>query len=244
MKFLSAFLRSFMIQGSWNYDRLQGVGWSVAIEPLLRKLPGGKHGSSYRYALGRATQYFNSHPFFATLAIGAVARAEYKGLSSERIERFRSAIKGSLGAVGDRFIWAGVMPVASTLGVLATVDISPLVGIITFLVAFNAVHFTIRAWGLRTGWTKGPAVANALYHPVLRGSVRIGGFAAPFALGIATPVVVEALFTGFALGARIAAVMAAAGMFICLRWLLPTFGAARLGALAIAIALLIGALWR
>ena len=86
--FLLAFLRSFVIQASWNFPRLQGTGWAVTIEPLLRLLPGGKHGRSYRDSIARACQYFNSHPFFANFAIGAVARAELKGVDAGEIRIF------------------------------------------------------------------------------------------------------------------------------------------------------------
>ena len=31
-------LRLFTVQGSWNYERMQGIGMGVAEEPLLRDL--------------------------------------------------------------------------------------------------------------------------------------------------------------------------------------------------------------
>ena len=189
MMFLLAFLRSFTIQASWNLHRLQATGWSVTIEPLLRLLPGGKHGRSYRDSMSRACQYFNSHPFFANFAIGAVARAELKGVEPEDVEKFRDAIKGPLGSLGDRLIWVGLLPIASSMGLLATVVVSPVAGVITFLFVFNVVHVVIRFWGLRAGLRHGFSVSKALHGRILQSSVKFGESAAPFVLGLATPVV-------------------------------------------------------
>jgi len=114
----AALLRSFSIQGSWSLDRLQGIGFAVSIEPLLRLLPGGRNGIRYRAALGRATGYFNAHPFLAGLAVGAVARADRDDLPQPQVDRLRAALKGPLGALGDRLVWAGVLPLASAAGIL------------------------------------------------------------------------------------------------------------------------------
>ena len=243
MKFVTAFLRSFFLQASWNFNRLQGTGWSITIEPLLRLLPGGKHGRSYRDAMARASQYFNSHPFFANFAIAAVARAELKGVDAEQVEKFRDAIKGPLGSVGDRLIWAGLLPVASALGLLAAVLVAPLVGVATLLVTFNVVHVAIRMWGLRAGWRSGFGVGKALHSRALQSSIKFGEFAAPFAFGLATPVLAVHYLSGFDTGARIAALGAAAVTVMFFRWVMPTASAARFGTAAIVLALVIGGLW-
>src|SRR3990172_13012892 len=104
------FARLFAVQGSWNYETLLGNGIAFAVEPALRLLPGGKGGAAYRAALARQGGYFNAHPYLASVAVGALARAELEGEAPERIERFRTACSGPLGSVGDRLIWAGWLP--------------------------------------------------------------------------------------------------------------------------------------
>src|SRR5207244_1881645 len=54
-----ALLRLFAVQGSYNYERMLGVGVGVAEEPLLRDLADGK----YRPAVARGAHFFNSHPY-------------------------------------------------------------------------------------------------------------------------------------------------------------------------------------
>ena len=116
---LRILFRLFAVQGSWNYEILLGTGIGFCIEPALRLLPGGAHGAAYRAALARQSQYFNCHPYFAGVSVGALAKAELDGESPDRIERFRTALCGPLGSVGDRLVWAAwlqcpVWRVAST----------------------------------------------------------------------------------------------------------------------------------
>lgn len=185
------FVRLLAIQGSWNYESLLGNGVGFCIEPALRLLPGGVHGPAFKSALARESRYFNAHPYLAAIAVGALARAELDGEPPERIERFRTALCGPLGSVGDRLVWAGWLPLCS----LASLAIFGLgagtVAVVAFfLIAYNAGHFALRIWGLETGWRRGLRVAAALGNPVLRqGPQEIGRLAA-VATGIAIPLAI------------------------------------------------------
>ena len=166
---LGIFTRLLAIQASWNYELLMGVGIGFCIEPALRGLPGGKDGPRYREALARQCRYFNAHPYLASVAVGALARTELDGVPGDRIERFRTAICGPLGSVGDRLVWAGWLPVCSLLA-LAVYGLGggPLRVVATFLLAYNAGHLALRIWGLQAGWTHGMRVATALSSRVFR----------------------------------------------------------------------------
>jgi PTS system mannose-specific IID component len=61
----------------------------------------------------------------------------------------------------------------------------------TFLLLYNAGHFTLRAWGLRTGLSRGLNVATALGNPVLRHGPQYIGCAAAFMAGIALPLALQ-----------------------------------------------------
>ena len=181
-------LRLLAIQGAWNYETLLGNGIGFCIEPALRRLPGGVDSPAFRAALARESRYFNAHPYLASVAVGALARAELDGEPPERIERFRTALAGPLGSVGDRLIWAGWLPFCS-LASLAVFGLgaSTLTVIAVFLLMYNAGHLALRVWGLNTGWNHGLRVAAALANPVLRrGPQQIGRLAA-LATGIAIP---------------------------------------------------------
>lgn len=207
------FVRLLAVQGSWNYETMMGNGIAFAVEPALRLLPGGRGGAAYRAALARQVGYFNAHPYLASVAVGALARAELDGEAPERIERFRSACCGPLGSVGDRLMWAGWLPACSLLALGAYGLGASAAGVVVlFLGSFNAGHIALRVWGLRAGLRDGLRVAQALGAPFLReGPARVaravaflGGIALPLAVrGVtgATPGIFALVLVGAVLGA-------------------------------------------
>jgi len=222
--------RLFLLQASWNYERMQGVGFAHAAEPALRALANGEPDERYRAALARHAQFFNSHPYFAGLAIGASLRAEQDGEDPERIARLRAALCSPLGSLGDRLIWAGWLPACSALAIIAFVFGARAWAAIGFLVLYNVLHVACRAWG-------GMMVAAALGHPAVRWATRIAGPASAFVVG-------AALATGLAWqvqgapGATIAAAAGGAALFAAAARL----ARGRAGTVALA-ALILGATW-
>jgi PTS system mannose-specific IID component len=188
---LAMFARLLAIQGAWNYETLLGNGIGFCVEPALRLLPGGQGGDAYRAALARQSQYFNAHPYMASVAVGALARAELEGEAPARIERFRTALCGPLGSVGDRLVWAGWLP-ACSVAALAAFGFGVGTGgvVFVFLGLYNAGHLALRAWGLSAGLDHGMRVATALGGPILRkgpphiaqAAALVGGLALPLAL--------------------------------------------------------------
>jgi len=188
---LAMLLRLFAIQGSWNYETLIGNGIGFCLEPALRLLPGGVHSAEFKAAMARQSRYFNAHPYLASVAVGALARAELDHEPPDKIERFRTALAGPLGSVGDRLVWAGWLPFCSLLALCVFgLGGSPLLVVVTFLAVYNIAHVALRAWGLRTGWSHGMHVAQSLANPILRRrpqviaplAALVAGFAVPLAL--------------------------------------------------------------
>ncbi len=194
---LSMLLRCLAIQGSWNYEILVGNGVGFCVEPALRQLPGGVDGPQYREALARQSVYFNAHPYLAALAIGALARAELEHVPPARIERFRTALCGPLGSVGDRLVWAAWLPACSLVALLLFgFGWSPLGVVAGFLVLYNVGHLGLRDWGLRAGWYHGLRVAAALGHPVLQHGPRYIGRVSAVLGGLALPLAVHRAIGG------------------------------------------------
>jgi PTS system mannose-specific IID component len=227
-------LRLFAIQGVWNYETMMGNGIAFALEPALRRLPGGRGGERYREALARHAGYFNAHPYLASVAVGALARAELDGVPAKQIERFRTAAPGPRGSVGDRLVWAGWLPLCSALGLLAFgLGASPAGVLLLFLGSFNLGHVVLRLWGLHAGWRDGLRVAQALGTPVLRQGPAHVARATAFIAGIALPVAAQGIIgPGRAvLGAVLAAVAVGA---VCITWLHGKFEGWRLAIVILA----------
>ena len=185
----SILVRCLAIQGSWNYELMMGNGIGFCVEPALRRLPGGVDGALYREALARQSAYFNAHPYLAGLAVGALARAEVDQVPPSRIVRFRTALCGPLGAVGDRLVWAAWLPACSLLALLLFgLGVSPYGVVAVFLIVYNVGHLVLRDWALRAGWQHGLRVAAALGHPVLQHGPRYIGRVAAVTGGLAVPI--------------------------------------------------------
>ena len=115
-----------------------------------RCCPAARGGERFQAPRWRArAHYFNAHPYLAAVAVGALARAELDGEPPARIERFRTALCGPLGSVGDRLVWAGWLPFCSLVA-LARLRTrrGPVLVVALFLVLYNVGHFGLRAWGL------------------------------------------------------------------------------------------------
>jgi PTS system mannose-specific IID component len=189
---LAMFVRLLAIQGAWNYETMLGNGIGFCVEPALRLLPGGPGGTAYREALARQSQYFNAHPYLASVAVGALARAELDGESPERIERFRTALCGPLGSVGDRIVWASWLPACSIVSIAAFgLGLGPGGVVLLFLGLYNAGHFALRAWGLSVGLARGMKVAPALGAPLLRQGPPHIARAAALVAGVALPLALD-----------------------------------------------------
>ena len=210
------YLRLFAVQGAWNYETMLGNGIAFCTEPALRLLPGGMKGQRYKDAMVRQARYFNAHPYLAGVAVGALARAELDNVSPELIERFRTALGGPLGSVGDRLVWASWLPLCSLLALGAYgLGARPLAVIGIFLVTYNLGHFGLRAWGLRVGLERGLRVADALAHPILRRGPQYVGTVAALVAGIAIPLAArEAIGGGRFLAAEIILLAMGGGLLL------------------------------
>jgi PTS system mannose-specific IID component len=191
------FTRLLAVQASWNYELMLGPGIGFCTEPALRLLPGGRGGPAYREALARQSRYFNAHPYFAALAVGALARAELDGYPPEQIERFRTAMCGPLGSVGDRLVWAGWLPFSAFLALLVFgLRADAVVVAAVFLVVYNAGHIGVRLWGLSAGWRGGLRVATSLGGPLLRRGPAVLSRAVMALAGAALPLSIWRVLQG------------------------------------------------
>lgn len=167
----SAYLRTFTIQGSFNYRTLVGGGLGNAMLPLLRRIHAGDP-VAMRAALERHTASFNGHPYLCPMAVTALARLEAEGVAPDTIQRFRTALRGPLGALGDRAVWAGWRPLCLLLAILAFgAGAGPLASGVLFLVLYNVGHLALRTWSFRRGWREGIGVGAVLSRSPFR---RVG----------------------------------------------------------------------
>jgi PTS system mannose-specific IID component len=184
-------LRSLLVQGSWNYETLIGTGFAFTLLPALRHLY-GRDPVALREAISRHAGIFNSHPYLATVAAGAVSRLESEGTDPRLIERFKSALRSSLGSLGDILVWSAWRPAAMLLAlVLLLAGAVWWVSVVVFLVVYNVLALGLRLWGWRIGNEAGLQVGKSVREAPLQQLARrvadvgavLGGAAVVLAAG-------------------------------------------------------------
>lgn len=185
----AVFLRAFAVQGTWNYRTLIGAGFAFALLPALRVVYRGDEGR-LKEALGRHGDVFNSHPYLAPVALGAVAALEAGEEDPRLIERYKAALRGSLGMLGDQVVWAGWRPVCLLLAIVAILAGAPWwLGVGGFLVVYNVGHVALRVWGYRLGLADPLRVGERIRTAPIARAPRVLSRAGAFLVGLALPAV-------------------------------------------------------
>jgi mannose/fructose/N-acetylgalactosamine-specific phosphotransferase system component IID len=142
-----------------------GGGFAFALLPVLRRV---FEGAKLQDAVRRHAEHFNSHPYLAGLALGATAKLESDGSDPELVRRFKLAIKGPLGGLGDALVWAAWLPTTALLGVVAYfAGAPPWLCVAVFLIPYNLGHLALRMWGFNVGLTWGHDVGRVLREAAL-----------------------------------------------------------------------------
>lgn len=116
-----AWLRWVMfLHASYNYERLQGLGFAHAMKPVIDYLYPTRAGRAA--ALQRHLVFFNSEPQFGALVPAAVIameeeRAAGADLPDETINSVKSGLMGPLAGVGDSLIQGLVTPLLLSFGI-------------------------------------------------------------------------------------------------------------------------------
>lgn len=154
LTFLRMYFRSFLLQTSWNFDKLQNLGFFYMILPGLRSIYGDEIPANVCL---RHTGYFNTHPYFAPMVAGTTLRLETLSIAGEEpavdAETYKNMVMAPLAAMGDALFWGGVRPLAALIGLLIASQGS-LWAPIVFLVLFNLPHLLFRGIGLILGYTQ------------------------------------------------------------------------------------------
>jgi PTS system mannose-specific IID component len=231
-----ALLRLFAIQGTWNYERMLGVGMGYAAEPLLEDLKTidpVRHGE----AVVRSAEFFNCNPNLAGLALGATARAEYEAVPGPQIARLRTALCSPLGAMGDELFWAGLVPALVGLALGGVVLGAGWWAILGFLLLYNVARLGTAIWALRTGLDTGMRVGPAISTSWIPRAIARVGPVAGASVGLAIPAVAGWFLRGFGWTGAIGALAVAAVGVAVTRWFGPTLTSVRFALLAMALLL-------
>lgn len=156
-------LRSLVLQSSWNFERLQGLGALYVLAPALRVL---YQGERRKEAFQRHLGYYNSHPYLGTAILGAAIALESRptsGTSQQDVSAvdFSAMMMAPFAAMGDALFWGAIRPLAAVLALFFAVRGSFwAVGV--FLLVYNLPHFLFRFGGFYLGWKQGVEIIETV----------------------------------------------------------------------------------
>lgn len=157
------FIRSNLFQGSWNFERMQALGFCFSMVPVIRRLY-PENNNERKQAIKRHLEFFNTHPYVAAPVLGVTMameeqRANGAPIDDAAINSLKVGLMGPLAGVGDPIFWGTVRPVFAALGAGIAMSGS-ILGPLLFFVLFNLVRLTIRYYGVAYGYRKGINIVN------------------------------------------------------------------------------------
>ncbi len=106
---LHIWFRLLLIQASWSFERIQGIGFFYALLPGLRKL---YRGDKLVEVSRKYDGYFNTHVYLAPLVVGAVLKLEEERAAGAAdadtdslINDFKEIVAAPYAAIVDALFW-------------------------------------------------------------------------------------------------------------------------------------------
>ncbi len=149
------FLRSLFIHSTWNFWRMQNLGFAFAMIPTIRFLGGDRDRRSVM--LTRHLQLFNTNPCMSGPIIGSAMRLEedlHGDGNCPEADQLKTTLMAPYAAMGDSFFWGSLKPLAAAAGVLMAAAGFLFAGLVLLLL-YNPLHLWVRLKGFLEGYRKG-----------------------------------------------------------------------------------------
>ena len=152
------FVRSNFLLGSFNFERMQAIGFCVAMMPILKRVY-GDNPDELKASLKRHLEFFNTQPFVAAAIMGIIGAMEEKRangaeISPATLSGVKVGLIGPLAGVGDPIFWGTVRPVLAALGAGIALTGS-ILGPLIFFIGFNIIRLATHWYGVQYGYDKG-----------------------------------------------------------------------------------------
>ena len=174
--------RSTFLQGSWNYERMQNLGWAYALIPAIKKLYTSKEDRDA--ALKRHLEFFNTHPYVAAPIIGVTLaleeeRANGAEIDDTAIQGVKIGMMGPLAGVGDPVFWFTVRPILGALGASLAMA-GNIVGPLLFFFGWNIIRMAFLWYTQELGYKAGSEItkdlSGGIIQKITKGASILGMF--------------------------------------------------------------------
>ncbi|BBM18412.1 MULTISPECIES: PTS system mannose/fructose/sorbose family transporter subunit IID [Enterococcaceae] len=167
--FRKMFLRSFLLQGTWNYINGAGIGACYMMIPFIKKLyPNPEDKEKRTAALKRGMGYFNITPAVAPFPLSIASRMEEENkvtteFDPNSINAVKASLMGPLSGIGDSLFWGTIRVIAAGIGI-SLAETGNVLGPIIFLILYNIPNILTRWYGLKLGYNLGGDFIKKAYE--------------------------------------------------------------------------------
>lgn len=174
--------RSTFLQGSWNYERMQNLGWAYSLIPAIKKLYTKKEDQAA--ALERHLEFFNTHPYVAAPILGVTLALEEEkangaAIDDAAIQGAKIGMMGPLAGIGDPVFWFTIRPILGALGASLALSGS-ILGPIIFFLAWNAIRMAFLWYTQELGYKAGSEItkdmSGGILQDITKGASILGMF--------------------------------------------------------------------
>lgn len=163
--FRGVFWRSFTLLGSFNYERMEALGFLYSIFPVLKKIYKDDE-EGLKAACHRHMAAFNMtvapSPFVMGIAIAMEEMAQKdEHFDPSSINAVKVSLMGPLSGIGDAFFWGIFRILACALAVGFAQEGNPIAPFV-LLVLFNIPNFLTRLITLDVGYQNGSSLLAEL----------------------------------------------------------------------------------
>ena len=178
--------RSTFLQGSWNYERMQNLGWAYSLIPALKKLYTKKEDQIA--ALERHLEFFNTHPYVAAPIMGVTLaleeeRANGVEIDDAAIQGVKIGMMGPLAGIGDPVFWFTVRPILGALGASLAAS-GNLVGPLLFFFGWNAIRMAFLWYTQEFGYKAGSEITKDMSGGILKDITKGASILGMFILAV------------------------------------------------------------
>jgi PTS system mannose-specific IID component len=181
--------RSQFLQASWNYERMQNIGWCYAMIPVMQKLYSSKEEQTA--FLKRHLEFFNTHPYVAAPVWGVElaleeSRANGAPVDDAAIQGVKIGMMGPLAGVGDPIFWGTLRPVLGAFAASLALTGS-ILGPIIFFVLWNAIRMAFLYYTMEFGYKQGASITEDLSGGLLQKITLGASILGMFIMGVLIP---------------------------------------------------------
>ena len=181
-----AFLRSYFLLASFNYERMQNGGVAYTLIPAIKKLYQTKEERVA--ALKRHLEFFNTHPYVAAPIMGVTLALEEEKANGTEIEDaaiqgVKIGMMGPLAGIGDPVFWFTVRPILGALGA-SLAQAGNIAGPLIFFIGWNLIRMAFLWYTQELGYKAGSEITKDMSGGILKDITKGASILGMFILAV------------------------------------------------------------